>query len=148
MQFILILPFALQGIAIFFDEFYFHYKRGLGLWEVIGHPLDTFFVLLTYLYISYFEYNKENLLIFLILSFFSSLLITKDEFVHTKLCDAKENWLHAILFILHPICFTSAGYMWISETNLNFIRIQSLVVFIFMVYQIIYWGLKWKLKKN
>ena len=36
------------------------------------------------------------------------LLRPKDEFVHSELCEPAENWLHAVLFILHPICFLSA----------------------------------------
>ena len=48
---IYILPFFLQGLAIFFDEFYFHHRRGLGKWEKVGHPLDTLTVLMAYLFL-------------------------------------------------------------------------------------------------
>jgi len=101
----LMLPMILQGIAITFDELYFHRRRGLPLWERIGHPIDTLFVLFCYLFIllNLNEPTETNIKIYAVLCIFSCLLITKDEFIHTEKCEAMENWLHSILFILHPI---------------------------------------------
>ncbi|MBC7464484.1 MAG: hypothetical protein H7256_00700 [Bdellovibrio sp.] len=124
---------------MFFDEFYFHRKRGLPLWERIGHPLDTLSVLFCYGFIFYFPYSELNLNIYIGLAAFSCLLITKDEFVHTSLCDAKENWLHAVLFILHPITFFCAGLMWKENIYPSFITFQPVVIFCFLIYQIVYW---------
>ncbi len=143
-QTLLILPFAVQGLAMFFDEFYFHHRRGLGPWEIVGHPLDSLSVFICYWFLTQSTYNEANLLVYIGLTVFSCALVTKDEFVHTELCEARENWLHALLFVLHPICFLSAGFMWALKLNLDFILIQSYVVLGFMFYKIIYWGLKWK----
>jgi hypothetical protein len=131
-----------QGIAMFVDEFYFHEKRGLELWEKVGHPLDTITVFLSY---SYLIWGSGDLLIYICLSVFSCLFITKDEFIHTKVSSAGEHWLHAVLFILHPICFLAAYFLKLNE-EIEFLKIQTLVVFIFMFYQALRWSYPWGLK--
>lgn len=138
-------PFLLQAVCMFFDEFYFHRKRGLGLWEKIGHPLDTLTVIVCYLFLYFTAYSFENVLIFSVLAFFSCLFVTKDEFVHSKLCEPQENWLHAVLFILHPICFLSAALIWKMEgSESSFILVQSIVLFLVLIYQILYWSYPWR----
>lgn len=138
----LYLPFMLQGISMFVDEFYFHEKRKLQLWEKVGHPLDTLSVLICYCYLIW---GADNLTTYIALSAFSCLLITKDEFVHTKVCEASENWLHSLLFILHPICFLGA-YLLKQEGQMEFLKIQTLVVLIFMLYQALRWSYPWGIK--
>ncbi len=142
----LLIPFALQGLAMFFDEFYFHRKRGLPVWERIGHPVDSLSVLVCYGFIYFQAPTDLSIKIYIALCAFSCLLITKDEFVHTQHCDARENWLHAILFILHPITFLSAGLIWKENLNPEFILAQPLVVLLFMTYQILYWSPLWNKK--
>ena len=139
-MFALVTPFALQGLAMFFDEFYFHRKRGLPLWERVGHPLDSLTVLICYLFISLQAPTTTNIYVYVGLCFFSCVFVTKDEFVHSKYCDAKENWLHAFLFILHPITFLSAGVVWIENLSSQFLVIQPVVIALFMLYQILYWS--------
>lgn len=143
-MFLLTLPFLFQGAAMFFDEFYFHRKRGLGLWERIGHPVDTFSVFLCYAYLLNFDFSLSHLNIFIGLCLFSCLLITKDEFIHTEVCVAQENWLHSLLFVLHPICFLCAGVFWWQGVNLDFLKIQTAIVLVFMAYQILFWSVQWK----
>ena len=144
LEFFLFTPFFLQAVAMIFDELYFHKKRGLGLWEKIGHPLDTLTVIICFAYIITNTYSENNLYIFICLAFFSSVFVTKDEFVHTELCDDKENWLHSILFILHPMCFVSAAYLWKNNLYMNFITGQLVILAIVMFYQIFYWSISWK----
>lgn len=139
-----ILPFFLQGLAIFFDEFYFHHRRGLGKWEKLGHPLDTLTVLIAYLFLLFNSYSEMNLYIFIGIAAFSSLFVTKDEFVHAELCKPAEHWLHALLFILHPLSFLSAALLWKNQTGHNILLAQSLVLSLFILYQIIYWSRSWK----
>ncbi len=141
---LLYIPFALQAIAMMFDEFYFHYRRELKLWERLGHPLDTFTVFLCYLFLFTQPYSETNLFRFIGLATFSCLFITKDEWVHKELSTAQENWLHSVLFVLHPICFMAAGYVWKLQLVENFILIQMIAVFLFMTYQILYWSIPWK----
>lgn len=126
---------------MFFDEFYFHRKRGLKKWEQVGHPVDTFFVFLAYLFISFNVPSEFNLKIYIGLSLLSSLIITKDEFVHTVECSAFENWLHSLLFVLHPITFMASGYIWHQNLYPTFLMIQPIVLFLIMLYQFFYWRL-------
>lgn len=150
---LLIAPFALQGIAISFDEFYFHHKRGLGWWERLGHPFDTISILICYTFILNSLPNYQNVLIFISLSVFSSLLITKDEFVHNAECGPTEQWLHSILFIIHPVTLIVLGLMWNNSISVSpneleifnkFIKGQYIFICIFLIYQILYWSIPWK----
>ena len=137
----LFVPISLQAVAMFFDEFYFHRKRGLNKWEQLGHPVDTFFVFLSYLFIALNAPNELNIKIYVGLCLLSSLIITKDEFVHTVECSAWENWLHSILFVLHPITFMAAGFIWFFNFSPTFLIIQPIIIFIVMLYQFFYWRL-------
>lgn len=94
------------------DEFYFHQRRGLGRWERIGHPLDTLSVLFFYLFLILFSPSEGAVLVAIGIGIFSSTLITKDEFVHSKECGAGEQWLHSLLFVLHPLVLLSALMLW------------------------------------
>jgi len=149
--YILTIPFVLQGLAMFFDEFYYHRKRGLPLWEIIGHPADTVCFLACFLFIKYQIPNLENLYIFIGLSLVSSLIVTKDECVHSKLCSIGEMWLHSVLFILHSLTLISAGVLWWYAKELGassvfdqIVSIQSCIIVFFMAYQILYWSIPWK----
>lgn len=142
MQTIILSIWILQGILMFFDEFKFHHERGLKAWERIGHPIDSFFFLLPFLYIYNFSFDY----IFIILSIFSCLIITKDEFIHSHECNSPEQWLHSVLFIIHPISLY--GVYLAAKLGLNkIILIQSVIIFIFMTYQILFWNL-YKAKIN
>ena len=114
----LLIPFGLQAVAMFFDEFYFHHRRRLPKWEAYGHPLDTLSTFICYGWIFFSKYSNMNLVFYLALSSFSCLLITKDEWVHQKQCCASEQWLHSFLFILHPINLGVLGWLW-SQPQLS-----------------------------
>ncbi len=144
---ILFIPFIAQGFVLVFDEFYFHIQRGLPLWERIGHPLDTLSVVLCLLFVLIFPFSRVLILPFIILSAISCLFVTKDEFVHKEHCDAKEQWLHALLFVLHPLVLISMGFMWAElEFFRPFLTIQLVFISLFFIYQIVYWNLVWKEK--
>ncbi len=136
-----LVPFVLQGLLMFFDEFYFHRKRGLPKWERIGHPLDTLTVLICFWFLLVNEPTDFNLKVAIGLMAFSCLFITKDEFVHTQECSASENWLHSALFVLHPITFLSAALIWLNHMDPNILKFQAFLVFGFMLYQAGYWGI-------
>ena len=124
-----------------FDEFYFHHRRGLPTWERRGHPLDTLTVLLCFGFLLWFPPTEVNLGIYAGLAIFSCVFVTKDEAVHLKHCTAAENWLHAILFILHPVVFIAAGMLWFSQDSVQILQLQTLIVFGFLLYQIGYWNI-------
>lgn len=139
------LPFFIQAALILFDEFYFHQQRGLPLWERIGHPIDTFCIVLCFSFVLLFPFCSENLFIFIILGTISALLITKDEFVHKERCDAKEQWLHALLFINHSLLLLAMGWFWSQgEATRFFLTTQLVFVSSFCLYQLIYWNFMWK----
>lgn len=156
-----LLPFALQALAIAFDEGYFHIRRGLPKWERIGHPLDTLTVLACMGYLLFVPFSKGALFLYILLASFSSLFVTKDEFVHKEHCPASEQWLHAILFTLHPITLAMGGLIWpvtqgvdlppwIAEWLTNkealslFLKMQCSLMTLFFLYQVIFWNFLWK----
>lgn len=144
---LLALPFLIQGALMFFDEFYYHWKRGLPKWERIGHPVDTASVLSVFAWILLAAPNESHLWVLLALSTASCFLVTKDEFVHSQECEPGENYLHSLLFILHPMVFVAAGVMWWNLESQPIYRFmltaQTVVILLFFFYQIGYWNL-WK----
>lgn len=144
----LYLPFIFQGLFMLTDEFHFHQRRGLPLWERIGHPLDTLSTLIALCVPAYLNYSVFNLEVYIALSLFSCIFITKDEFIHKNLCCKTEHWLHSILFILHPLTFVAAYYLWKSDSTSMFLKLQTIAIFGFMLYQIFYWSLPWKIPQK
>jgi len=154
-------PFCLQALFIGIDEGYFHVRRGLPFWERIGHPIDTLSFLACLLFTLCMPYNATNLKIYCGLAIFSCLLVTKDEFVHKQHCPGAENWLHALLFLLHPLTLITAGLMWPAiqgaevpawlavwmddhEALHTFMIGQIAAIFAFFTYQVIFWNFIWK----
>lgn len=124
---------------MFFDEFYYHHKRRLGKWESIGHPIDSFFFLICFGFCALFQISDFHFYIFIALSIISTLIITKDEWVHSEQSYPTENWLHSILFIIHPVALGALYFAW----KFNFktvIQVQAFIIAVFMLYQIIYWN--------
>ncbi|MEW6127572.1 MAG: hypothetical protein AB1757_11095 [Acidobacteriota bacterium] len=157
----LLIPFALQMLAMAFDEFYFHWRRKLPRWERLGHPLDTLTVLICWLFLLLVRPSPTAVGIYAGLAIFSCLFVTKDEWVHKQVCEASENWLHAVLFILHPLMLLSAALLWgelhVDTSNyslFNLIRYEGFessffvgntcLTMLFGVYQLVYWNLLWK----
>ncbi|MBK7889583.1 MAG: hypothetical protein IPJ84_01660 [Bdellovibrionales bacterium] len=138
---VIVFLFALQGGAMFVDEFYFHRKRGLPLWERVGHPLDTLTVLSCFLFSLVMEPTEAHAWAYGALAFFSCIFVTKDEFVHKEHSSGAENWLHSILFILHPLVLIAAGLIWFKFDELRPVLIgQTTLADIFLTYQTVYWN--------
>lgn len=161
MWWLAVIPFAAQMILMTFDEVHFHYKRGLPLWERIGHPLDTLSVLICFGFVLASPFSEFNLKIYCALALFSCLMVTKDEFVHKHHCAGMEHWLHACLFILHPIVLTMTGIIWPIIQGIQntfwllswldnptalmwFMYIQTGAIAAFLLYQIVYWNFIWR----
>jgi hypothetical protein len=137
---LLYVPFFFQGAVMAVDEFYFHERRDLPLWERVGHPLDsltTFITLLIPVLLSFDSFSQK---LFLSFAIFSCFFITKDEFIHSGKCSGVEHWLHALLFILHPLIFMATYLLWINNPESLFLRFQLYLVAGFMVYQIVRWN--------
>lgn len=129
---------AVQGGAILIDEFFFHRRRGLPLWERIGHPLDTLTVILCLLFLYFTERNPTTEKIYYVMAIFSSICVTKDEWIHRKHCSSEEMWLHAVLFMMHPLVLFSAMLEW--ENSRSAFLSLAVSVSVFLLYQVIYWN--------
>ena len=142
---LLLAPAAVQALAMLGDEGGFHRRRPLPLWERLGHPLDTLTTVACYSWLALTRPGSAaNLHVYIALALFSCLFITKDEFVHARLCKPGETWLHAVLFVMHPIVFVAFGALWWSGANPGFVRAQLFLSISFATYQVLYWNLPWK----
>lgn len=151
-----VIPFVLQVLCMSVDELYYHRKRSLPRWERLGHPLDTLTVLLCMLWVLWVPPTPLAILVYVLLSSFSCFFITKDERVHHRLCLAGEHWLHAVLFMLHPIVLLCAGLLWPAAHQQSFAALHftgfektflqgsALLIFSCALYQFVYWNVLWK----
>jgi 2-polyprenyl-6-hydroxyphenyl methylase/3-demethylubiquinone-9 3-methyltransferase len=140
MTFALAIPLALQGLAMLVDEGWFHRRRGLPRWERIGHPLDTLTIALCLGWLVVVRPDLSSALpVYVGLAIFSTLFVTKDEPVHARLCGAGEQWLHAILFVLHPVVLAAFGLLWWTG-HTTILAGQLALTLAFCGYQVIYWN--------
>ena len=153
MQALIFLPFALQMLVIVLDEALFHVKRDLPKWERIGHPLDTLTVIACFAFVWWVPFDRSMIGVYVALAAFSTLFVTKDEFVHKEHCPAAEQWLHAILFVNHSVTLTALGLIWPhlhggsvftflpDLGQLRFLVMSQLVGgAAFCLYQVVYWN--------
>jgi hypothetical protein len=142
---LLLVPAALQAVGMLIDEGWYHRRRGLPRWERLGHPIDTLSVAICYGWLLVSRPDEPRALpIYVALTFASSLLVTKDEPVHARRCKPGEQWLHAVLFVLHPVVFVGFGVIWWSGRDLWVIAAQLALTIALMIYQIVYWSVWWK----
>ncbi len=138
--FTLIIPFVVQGAAMAFDEFWLHRKRNLPLWERVGHPLDTLTLIACLGWAATQPPGGTQRMIFATLAVISCLMITKDEWIHSRECQPIEQWVHALLFVLHPVVLGMAYLGWTQGYGRGVILAQLLTVSAFFVYQVVYWN--------
>lgn len=148
----LFIPFVLQMCCMAVDEIYFHRQRGLTRWERVGHPLDTLTVVICFAWLLLVQPSPSAVSVYLGLSIFSCLFVTKDEPIHSRYCRPQEHWLHALLFILHPLVLLSAGLLWpaLHHQSFSFIRYTGyevwflqaslLLTLAFGLCQLVYWN--------
>jgi 2-polyprenyl-6-hydroxyphenyl methylase/3-demethylubiquinone-9 3-methyltransferase len=126
-----VLPIALQAAAMLVDEGWYHRRRGLPRWERIGHPLDT----LTLVACLVWLLAGGGAHGYLALAVASTLFVAKDEPIHAQVCTTGEHWLHALLFVLHPLVL--AAFFVAPHAVLV---AQLAVTVAFLTYQVIYWN--------
>lgn len=124
-----------QGLLMLVDEFVFHRRREIPRWELVGHPLDTLSVLAPLILALLAPHGPPWTAAFVGLAVFSCVFVTKDEAVHARLAAPGEHWLHALLFMLHPMAFTAVWFLWKGEV-LGVIALQALLVSGFLVWQL------------
>lgn len=137
---LLALPLGAQALAMLVDELHFHRRRRLPRWERIGHPLDTATVLACFAVAIALPPRAPAMYVYGALATFSCLFVTKDEAVHLKHCSAGEQWLHSVLFTLHPIVLASVALLWWRGLRAVLV-VQAALTLAFGVYQIVYWNL-------
>lgn len=155
---LLLAPLVAQGAAMAVDELHFHRRRGLGRWERIGHPLDTLTMLACIGFALVTRPTAPNLARYAALALVSCAFVTKDEFVHARRCAGGEHWLHAVLFVVHPIALASIGLLWpvfqgVTWPGWEWLRaaggaaralpVQFALTAAFCVYQTVYWNVRW-----
>lgn len=138
----LLAPLGVQGAAMVVDEGHFHRKRGLGAWERIGHPLDTLTVIACLAWTHLASPSPRAVAIYAMLAVVSCLFITKDELVHARRCSGGEHWLHAILFVVHPLALLAIGLLW-SDAQRTILTGQLVLTAAFCAYQTLYWNFEW-----
>ncbi|HYJ11602.1 MAG TPA: hypothetical protein VEX18_21415 [Polyangiaceae bacterium] len=138
----LAIPMVLQAGAMLVDELFFHRRRGLPRWERVGHPIDTLSVLGCYCVSLALPPTQASLTLYVGLAALSCLLVTKDEFVHAARCEPGEQWLHSLLFILHPVVLGSAALLWLSEAR-TLLWLSACLTAAFGLYQALYWNVPW-----
>jgi hypothetical protein len=138
--YLVLLAFVAQAAAMLFDEGVFHRRRRLPRWERVGHPLDTGTVLLCYAWLLAARPSDAHLVVYVGLVMASSLFITKDERLHATHCTAAEHWLHAVLFVLHPIVLFGAAWLWWSRRFELVLVAQVALTSAFALYQLLYWN--------
>ena len=138
-----LLPFLLQGLLISLDEGLCHRRRTLRRWERLGHPVDSLSFLACLGFLLAAPPSAATLYVYGALAVTSCLIITKDEWEHGALCSPFENWLHALLFMVHPVLLIWAGYLWwVSDPDFRrTLGVVSVVTLGFTLYQIVYWNL-------
>lgn len=144
MLLVAVVPALLQAAAMAVDEGWFHRRRGLARWERRGHPIDTATVALCYAWLVAAAPSSTNAVIYVALALISCVTITKDEWIHARSCTPGEHWLHAILFVLHPIVLGSFGVLWWSGGYSSVLVLQLALTAAFGLFQILYWNVAWR----
>ncbi len=147
-----VLPFVAQGALILADE-RLHLKRGLPAWERWGHPLDTFATAACYALAFVLPRTAAGLAVYAAAAIVACLCVSKDEWVHARHCGAGEGWLHALLFMLHPVLLALAGIWAFADRSpagspgdarfRTFLEVQLMLTIAFGAWQIAYWNGPW-----
>lgn len=117
---------------MFVDEVFFHRKRVIPRWEVWGHPIDALTVAIAFFWL-FVAPTEWKLPVYVGLAILSCLCVTKDEWVHKTYCNGMENWLHAVLFLLHPVMMV-AGWELRDVKGFILVPLFALVTGLFQLF--------------
>jgi hypothetical protein len=141
MKLLFLIAAGLQAVILLIDEFHFHWRRQLPRWERWGHPVDSLFFLLPLSVLSFATHTEFWQIVYIALAVFSCLIITKDEWIHQEKSSGWEQWLHANLFVLHPVVLISGFFLWDDGSSKTLLKLACLAIFGFMIYQLLFWNL-------
>jgi 2-polyprenyl-6-hydroxyphenyl methylase / 3-demethylubiquinone-9 3-methyltransferase len=137
---IVIVPIVLQAAAMAVDEGWYHRRRELPRWERIGHPLDTLTIAGCLAWLVATRPTMPGApAVYIGLAIASCVFVTKDEAVHARLCSAGEHWLHAMLFLLHPVVLAAYAALWWADAC-TWLGVQLALTLAFLAYQVIRWN--------
>ena len=106
-------PLALlQAALMLVDERVFHRERALGQWESWSHVADSAAFAAALAPAALLAPTQGAALAYAALALASTALVTKDEWIHARECGGTEQWLHALLFALHPCVLIAIGASW------------------------------------
>ncbi len=130
---------AAQAGVMLIDEAVHHRRRGLGVWEARGHVLDSLVFTAALAPAALLAPTRGAALLFAALAVASSLLATKDEWIHAGECVPMEHWVHSLLFVLHPCVLIAVGALW-SRGEGRFLRAALPALALgYAFYQWAYW---------
>jgi 2-polyprenyl-6-hydroxyphenyl methylase/3-demethylubiquinone-9 3-methyltransferase len=136
----------------------FHLRRGLPAWERWGHPLDTLVVVACFALALRAPAAPAGMALYVVAAVLACLVVTKDEWVHARHCGGTEAWLHACLFLLHPVILGIAGAWAFGGFSVGaftlghspghegfgvFLAVQTALTALFGVWQVTYWNGPW-----
>ena len=140
----LVAPFVVQAAVMFVDERVYHRRRGLPRYERIGHPIDTLSAALCYAWLVFARPTRAHACAYAAIAIVSALVVTKDEPIHARACSPGEHWVHALLFMLHPIVLGAAAYVWWTGRLRALLVAELALTIAFAAYQLAYWNGPWR----
>ena len=130
---------GLQALLMFVDERVFHRERSLGLWESWGHVADSSAFAAVLLGPALALPSPLAVRLYAAGAVASTLLVAKDEWIHARECGGAEQWVHALLFVLHPCVLFAVGSLWISGQGAGLRLVLPFAALALSFYQWAYW---------
>lgn len=130
---------GLQTLLMTVDEMYFHRRRGLERLEAWGHAFDTALFLAAIAVPAFFAPTGTATLAYVALAVLSTLVVTKDEWLHAKSCEPGEHWVHSLLFALHGPLLIGIGWCWHHGLGSFWLKALPVLVGGWGLLQLFYW---------
>jgi 2-polyprenyl-6-hydroxyphenyl methylase/3-demethylubiquinone-9 3-methyltransferase len=128
-----------QAALMLVDEGAFHRVRRLGAWESWGHVADSALFAAALAPAALLAPTRGAVALYALLALVSTVFVTKDEWIHARECEAAENWVHALLFALHPSVLIAVGALWTGGAGALLRFGLPLAVAAYSFYQWSYW---------
>lgn len=129
---------GIQTVLMLIDEAYYHQRRGLSRLEQWGHVADALIFATALAIPGFFSPTTTTIFWYAAAVIVSSLVITKDEWIHTRACEGGEHWVHAVLFVIHAPILIGIGWLWYQGYPSFLFQAYSTLVIVVAVAQLIY----------
>jgi hypothetical protein len=137
-----------HGVLTLYDELWLHRRRRLGSWEARAHLAATALIVVLELGVFFLAPSPGRMFAYFVLAVASSLSITLEEKLHARVCPPIEHWVHALLFMLHPLALLTIGVCWqrlgkplreLDGWPLGVLAVYTFGTLAFSIYQALYW---------